>query len=228
MKKIFTLAITLIATIGVCNAQTQVMQVNKTDGTVVGYDLNTVESVTFYSEGGDEGGVVDGWRSLGTATFYDRNLATSSPYYDVEVQQNASDHTQYRLVHPYLELVKRIYGVDASGYDEYFTFRIVSVGERLNGVTVTQSDLVYYEPYDIGYYNSYLGTRIIVEHPSDYRSPYSTSQSYWLYNNVVSYQSDGETPSVIQLAPVYAMPGYGSDAAMNYCGYPDTVLITFP
>ncbi len=60
MKKTFFLAFALIATIGVCNAQTHVMDVNRTDGTVVSYDVSTIANVTFHTESDDMPNMPDG------------------------------------------------------------------------------------------------------------------------------------------------------------------------
>ncbi len=105
MKKIFSLAIALIAFVGVANAQDYDMTVELADGSSVTYHTRNVTDVIF----GEEADPNEGWTSLGYCYFHENWFGDmyymeeegdlAEEYY-VEVQKK-DDGTAYRLVDPY-------------------------------------------------------------------------------------------------------------------------------
>ncbi len=219
MKKIFALAIALLAVANIATAQerTKTMLVNKTDGTSVEYLIPNVESVTFGESP---------WVSLGIGTFADAFFFED--VYNVEIQQNIDSPNEFRIVQPYYE------GLVAEGYisahddytgGQYFYFTIKNSGDKIGSLTISHDNLIDYEDYNSGWYYSYYGSYVWIYHPCE-ASTTATNESAWVNNCVLSYQNDGTTPAVVQLAPFYYMPSYGG--GWNYYAYTELVLITFP
>ncbi len=94
MKKIFTLAIALIAIVGVANAQTYYMQINKTDGTTDEYAIDEVASITHELEVVD----TDEWAEYGVGTF-SYNIFWSGTKTDLKVYRNIQDPTVFKVAH---------------------------------------------------------------------------------------------------------------------------------
>ncbi len=207
----------------------------------IGYDPDVLEyetySFTLSVEGSGEtspygvasysftAGVEEPWTSLGKATFYDY-FYFYYPY-EVEIQQNDLDPTRFRLVEPYLEGLED----PDEGYTdyapftpgEYMTFQIMQPGQKLNNTTITMDDLVYFDPYDPGWFFSDYGSEVLIYHPSAFSG--WQSESDWTYSTVVSYQADGVTPAMVQLGPIYYMPDYGGYWDCHDDGY---IVIVFP
>ena len=143
------------------------------------------------------------WTSLGKGMFGDHVHYNSDYDQEVEIQQNAAEPTQFRLVDPYAgyrELLEYEPTGNEYGPDDYLYFRILKKGEKVAGITVTQDDLVFFDDYYTGIVDDTYGVDPFLAHPSHWAK--SFNESYWLRNIVVKYQSDGVTPANVQLAPV--------------------------
>ena len=104
--------------------------------------------------------------------------------------------------------------------DEFIYFTLVKPGDKMGFVeSVKSKDLVYFQTFYTGSYYSAVSSNISCIHPSDcdawkgradiaLNDP--SDESFSIYNKVTMYQEDGETPAVIQLAPVYYLPDYGA------------------
>lgn len=169
-------------------------------------------------------GIPEPWISLGKGTISDTFFFVDT--YSVEIQQNELDPTYFRVVKPYHEAFE----VDDDGYwggpwentGEYMYFRLLQSGATFAGVNITMSDLVYFEPFNTGYYHSSYAADVMLYHPAHFSS--LASEDKFTYNRVNSYQSNG-LPAVVQLAPMYYMDGIGG---WNYTQYDGMVTIVFP
>lgn len=168
--------------------------------------------------------VPEPWKSLGMATFTDTFFFLDS--YKVEVQQNELNPNYFRLVYPYHEAFE----VDDDGYwggpwentDEYMNLYLLQPGETLGDATITQEDLVYFDPFCTGWNNPNYNDIVNIYHPVSFVK-YQDEQ-YFTYNKVVSYQENG-LPAIIQLAPYYYMDNTGGwDNTQN----DGMVTIVFP
>lgn len=168
--------------------------------------------------------VPEPWKSLGMATFTDTFFFLDS--YKVEVQQNELNPNYFRLVYPYHEAFE----VDDDGYwggpwentDEYMNLYLLQPGETLGDATITQEDLVYFDPFCTGWNNPNYNDIVNIYHPVTF-AKYQDEQ-YFTYNKVVSYQENG-LPAIIQLAPYYYMDNTGGwDNTQN----DGMVTIVFP
>ncbi len=167
-------------------------------------------------------GIPEPWVSLGKATFHDDFFF----YYDyqVELQQNELDPTQFRLVDPYAEGLETEGYVSEASRGTYLTFRVMQPGEMLHDTQITTTGLVFFDPYDTGYYYSSYASELWIYHPSAFTN-WQTEDS-WSHSKVVSFASDGVTPAIVQLAPLYYLPDYGG--YWNYSTYDGMVTIVFP
>ncbi len=174
------------------------------------------------------------WTSLGIGKFGDHYHYNPNYDVDVEIQQNASEPTQFRLVDPYAgyrELLEYTPTGEEYGPDPYLYFRIVSKGETINGITVTHDDLVYFDAYYNGIIDDKYGVDPFLAHPSRWGNTFTESQ--WLHSIVVKYQSDGVTPANVQLAPIFFWltepeEGSGYWSGEDYLSYNNLVEIRFP
>lgn len=174
------------------------------------------------------------WVSLGTGKFGDHYHFNADYDVDVEIQQNGSDPTEFRLVNPYAgyrELTEYEATGDETGPDPYLVFRVLKNGERVNGTTVTHDDLVYFDAYYTGMIDDNYGVDPFLAHPSRWGSEFAESE--WLRSIVVKYQEDGVTPSNVQLAPVFFWvtdkeAGRGYWSGDSYLGYNNLIEIKFP
>jgi hypothetical protein len=129
--------------------------------------------------------------------------------YEVELQQNDIHSNVYRLVDPYTP------GLTDQGYipdynkgnqSPYVYFEILPAGSTVGSVKTTTDNLVYFDPFYTGYYNTNYKAEVKCYHPSAFKK-YAT-EAYWQYSYVKQLSSDGK-PEVIQLAPFYYMDGVG-------------------
>lgn len=167
-------------------------------------------------------GIPAPWESLGMATFIDRVIFNGR--YQVELQRNTLNHTEYRLVDPYTEALKKE-GLPTIGTpDKYLKFTIMPKGTEYHGVTTTVANLVGYEDCGTGKNEAQYDEMMVMRHPANF-SGYETSDEKWRHNCVKSFATDG-TPEVVQLAPIYYLKkaALGSDFADR----DDIVLIGFP
>ncbi len=124
MKKIFTLAIALIATIGVAEAQTYDLYITRTNGEQIKYRVDRIDKIT-YVERPDEN---EGWTSLGKGIYGEDFVGTLFGIggvaaslvceYEVEIQEKDDQPGLYRLVNPYAEDVYPFFSYCADYDDE--------------------------------------------------------------------------------------------------------------
>ena len=97
-------------------------------------------------------------------------------------------------------------------------------GNSLSGVTITQSDLVYFSPTPVGIDMTGQGNVTEIWHPVHFGGNYATEEA-WTYSRVLAYQENG-LPGEIQLAPFYYDPvsGYGNPSTASQDGVIDIVF----
>lgn len=152
-------------------------------------------------------GIPAPWTSLGKATFSDTFLFENK--YNVELQRNDLNPNLYRLVDPYSE------GLEKEGYNTkgeqspYLEFTLLKPGNKVNDVTITMEDLVYFSDYCTGFFNTAqdYNTNVDAHHPSFFAK--YQKESDWTFSKVLQYQADGITPAGVQLAPFYYMDKIG-------------------
>lgn len=178
------------------------------------------------------------WISLGIGKYGDHIEFNPDYDQDVEILQNSANPNEFRIKNPYAGYIQLLKDNDAYeesdalvGPSEYITFRILEKGERVNGVTVTRDDLVWFDAYYSGILNSNYGVDPFYAHPSRWSN--SFDENYWLRNIVVKYQADGKTPANIQLAPVLFWltdpdAGSGYYSGDNYLNENTLIEIKFP
>ena len=93
-----------------------------------------------------------------------------------------------------------------SGNSEDLVIEICRPGNTYNGVAITKSDLIYYEPCNSGYHHSTYDADIYLLHPSNFTA--GKDEAYWSFNRVVEYQANG-LPAIVTLGPYYYMYGVG-------------------
>ncbi len=174
------------------------------------------------------------WNSLGMATLEENYTYRSSGV--AELFQRDDKHEQFRIKKPFNKF--QMQAGDGNFYDaerfnfwspeasEYLVFRILSKGERLDEsnekTEITEDNLVYFEPCNIGYHDPNYGVDRGIYHNFDVRFEETYNFSY---SKVLSYQADGKTPGQVQLAPTYYMSGVGG---WPYYDTNGIFLITFP
>ena len=170
-------------------------------------------------------GVSEPWTSLGTGTFADYGWMENGPY-PVEIQQSQLYPEKFRVVKPYTGAYVAEEWTGATPGD-YLTFYLLQPGDVVgaNDITITQEDLIYFEPCMTGYYESNYGATLELKHPADYSkiSGNAVDESYLLYNGVYDYQDNG-LPAHIYIAPMWYMDGIGSYPYWNV----QYVEIVFP
>ena len=159
--------------------------------------------------------------TIGEATFTDNGYFGGTV--EVELQQHSLDANQYRLVAPYAAMLNAFGLQSSAAQSPYVTFRLLQPGDQIGSITTTQPDLVYFEPSNTGYTNPTYGQDIMIYHPGYFQGSFP-SESYWLYNKVISYKEDG-TPAIVQLAPMYYMDGTGG---WDYTQQDGAITIVFP
>ena len=172
------------------------------------------------------------WTSLGTGLFGDHYQYNDGYEQSVEIQQNANDPTQYRLVDPYAgyrTLIEYEATGEEYGPDPYLNFYVVKKGQPVNGITATHDDLVYFDAYYTGIAHSSYGVDPFLAHPSRWGDPEST----WMRSIVVKYQADGVTPANVQLAPYFFWltdpdAGRGYISSDEYLYKNNVIEIVFP
>ena len=162
-------------------------------------------------------GIPEPWTSLGVGTYYDY-MFFDEPL-EAEIQQSLLDPAMFRVVKPYHEL----FGEPFENTGEYLVFTILEQGKPLGDVTITQEDLVYFDPFNTGYVNGDYG-EVWLYHPV-YFTSFGNDEANFVYSKVLGYQQNN-LPAQVQLAPMYFMPDAGG--AYDYTKKDNTVLITFP
>ena len=165
----------------------------------------------------------DKWNSLGVGSYSD--IFMFDNVYPVEILQNDKDRTRFRIMHPYDGAMAAGDGYSAASLGvpcDYIPLKLLKPGNTLGGVSVTESDLVYFEESSTGYYHGTYGQTIMINHPAEFSS--LRKEEAWLWNKVLQYQDNG-LPAGIQLAPYYYMNGVGG---WNYTTADGMVTIIFP
>ena len=169
-------------------------------------------------------GIPAPYKSLGTGHFSDTQLITG--YVDVEIMQNEIDPNQFRIMNPYKEIAEMYEdeGYEVYPTDDYLEVTIMQPGNSLSGVTITQSDLVYFSPTPVGIDMTGQGNVTEIWHPVHFGGNYATEEA-WTHSRVLAYQENG-LPGEIQLAPFYYDPvsGYGNPSTASQDGVIDIVF----
>lgn len=163
------------------------------------------------------------YTSIGKGTFHDTWMFENA--YTVEICQNDLDPNSFRMIDPYSEgLQKEGYAPDyvKEGPAEYVDFRILKKGDVFKGVTITQDDLVVWNMFRTGYFNTNYNDEVYVIHPSSFTN--MATEDKWLLSKVLSYQENG-LPAVVQFAPMYYMLNNGG---WNYTTQEGAYTIVFP
>lgn len=168
-------------------------------------------------------GVDEPWNSLGMGKFADYGWMDNAPY-EVEFQQSGLYPTHFRVVEPYTPAYKNE-GWSGAKPGAYLNFRILKPGDNVNGVEITQENLIYFEPCVTGYYVSDYSATLILRHPGDFTtiSKEPVSEAHFVYNKVNEYQENG-LPAIVGIAPMWYMQGVGSYSYWNT----QYVELTFP
>lgn len=189
--------------------------------TITDADYTTPYGASSYSF---SAGVPSPWTSLGVGKFIDSFFYGEA--IDLEIQQNDLNSNLFRVVNPYKQISEEYaeagYAVDTDARSDYFEFTVMQAGQTLAGVTMTQSDLVYYSPVCTGIDVGWTGGSVYLYHPAAFSS--RQSEAYWTHNYVEAYQDNG-LPGAVSIAPLYiTAQGYGSDQST----VDDVIQIIFP
>ena len=164
------------------------------------------------------------WTLVGTGKFIDAFLWESFGFTDpVDVKIETSGNGNYRLENPYgvaAQTYKYEIPATATGPDAYLDFSVVPVGSSLHSVTTTKKGLVDFSDYYTGLVSAEYGVDPYIAHPGGWSS--LRNESNFAHNIVTKFAADGETPAVVQLAPIYVWltdPATGSGSWTNYAGW---------
>lgn len=160
------------------------------------------------------------WNDLGVGTFTDVVASQVLPNFDVistdvHIYQNDADKTQYRIP---------MSGIYSDSCDEYLYLTLMSPGNSVGDVVVTQDGLVWFDPFDTGISVSTDGGvgNMLYYH----MGATGAEENLWAYSYVAQYADDGKTPEVIRLAPYVLIgnTGYGADMSQEA----NAITIVFP
>lgn len=160
------------------------------------------------------------WNDLGVGTFTDVVASQVHTNFDaistnVHIYQNDADKTQYRIP---------MSGIYSDGCDEYLYLTLMSPGNSVGDVVVTQDGLVWFDPFDTGISVSTDGGvgNMLYYH----MGATGAEENLWAYSYVAQYADDGKTPEVIRLAPYVLIgnTGYGADMSQEA----NAITIVFP
>ena len=163
------------------------------------------------------------WVSLGKGMFGDHYHFNADYDQEVEIQQNAAEPAQFRLVDPYAgyrEIMEYEPTGEEYGPDDYLYFTVLQKGDKVSSTTVTLDDLVWFEDYYTGIIDDNYGVDPALVHPSSWTS---FKESDWARSIVVKYQADGITPANIQLAPVFYWLTDPEEGSGYWTGYSNTI-----
>ena len=176
----------------------------------VQYAVTDPRFVSYYSEGAATSFSVTRvkWVSIGTADFHDYFwFEGNNP---VEVLMKDGDNTQFRIMDPFNKMAAPYKSTTSS---EYVQLTLLKKGDKLEGVTITEEDLVYFTPIATGYIHPEYNAHIICWHPADlYSTP---NESMYLASHVLGYTTvtvegkEYKVPGAINLAPYFYMSGVG-------------------
>lgn len=163
------------------------------------------------------------WNIIGKAKFAD-NWTWGPTEYECDLEQSEANTNQYRLHNAYKEalVAEKITTMDGFAPSEYIYFTLRKKGDKVGSVTITKDDLVTFENYYTGEYNSNYKAPIMVVSPKSFAS--LNKEESWTFSKVLKYQDNG-LPGIVQLAPYYYMNGVGG---WNKTQVDGMILITFP
>ena len=167
------------------------------------------------------------WNNLGVGTFDDQGAFMFEAPENVIIHQNDLDKTMYRIYMKYPDPEKEgeEYAVFSEKSDEYLSLRILKSGEVLELETdefkVDKDGLVLFDIFDTGMPSGTGAQNVLFVHPYDFGDPVDL----WYHNKVISYQADGVTPAVIQIAPNYYL---GNGQAIDKSQEDGIITIVFP
>lgn len=163
------------------------------------------------------------WNIIGKAKFAD-NWTWGSTEYECDLEQSEANANQFRLHNAYNEALVAEEVSTMAGYNpsEYIYFTLRKKGDKVGSVTISMDDLVTFENYYTGEYNSDYKAPIMAVSPKSFAS--LNKEESWTFNKVLKYQDNG-LPGVVQLAPYYYMNGIGG---WNKTQADGMILITFP
>lgn len=144
------------------------------------------------------------YRSLGTGYFTDMMLITG--YVEVEVLQNELRPNVFRVMHPYDEIAQMYEESGEQIYEplaDFIQLTLLQPGDEVNGVPVTQSDLVYFTQTSTGIDLLGLGNATYIVHPADI--PSIADESNWTNSYVADYDANG-LPGDVLIAPFLYEP----------------------
>lgn len=156
------------------------------------------------------------WNSLGEGQMYEGFILEEEV--PVEILQRDDKPTVFRVVKPFHK-----YSNLREAASEYIEVTVLQPKDQVNGVAISQKDLVYFTPTNSGYFHSTYSAYIMMYHPAQF--PSLQDEANFGHSVVLSYQEDGKTPGQIQLAPYYYMDGVGG---WNQTQEDGMVVITFP
>ncbi len=140
MKRIFTLAVALVAALGIANAQQdKLMVINRTDGSVGEFNTTEIESVTFAEAPWTSLGMCEYTEDILASMFYFMDDGDMVCTYEVEIQENTETPGLFRLVNPYGEAYPFNEPGDWDDSREYYI-----------EINATDPDGVYIESQDTG------------------------------------------------------------------------------
>ena len=163
------------------------------------------------------------WTSLGKGTMVDNYwFENGDAPASVTIMQAVENENIFRVVDPWTPIAD---AVDAglNGNQTNLQFRLLQVGETLYGQEITMEDLVYFEESNTGYHHPDYDADIWIIHPAEFTA--SSTEAYWTYNKVLSYQKENGLPAVVQLAPRFYMYGVGG---WNKSQADNIIRIVFP
>lgn len=159
--------------------------------------------------------------SLGVGRFENNTLVKG--YAEVEIKQNQLNPNEFRIMHPYDEIAEYLgtQGLTTypDQYPEYLQVTIMQPGDELNGQSISESDLVYFDNVSTGVDIFDLGYPAEIWHPANFQGGDIT------HNKVTAYQENG-LPGTIQLAPFYFIPS--TSQGRDNSTVDGDIVITFP
>ncbi len=174
------------------------------------------------------------WVTLEGKGHIEEDLLFGTKNPEVEIQMRDDDHTQFRIWHAFHGLLVEATGgalypfekfnIFSDEASEYLSFRILKNGEEFRGNTIASDNLVYFNNFNCGYYNSSYGEDHFLLHPSAFNGNLA-KQDMWQKNAVLAWQENG-LPGKVQLAPYMYLFGVGG--GWDHTQDDNQVVIFFP
>lgn len=174
------------------------------------------------------------WVTLEGKGHIEEDLLFGTKNPEVEIQMRDDDHTQFRIWHAFHGLLVEATGgalypfekfnIFSDEASEYLSFRILKNGEEFRGNTIASDNLVYFNNFNCGYYNSSYGEDHFLLHPSAFNGDLA-KQDKWQKNAVLAWQENG-LPGKVQLAPYMYL--FGAGGGWDHTQDDNQVVIFFP